>query len=149
MQPAITIARTWSDVDMCELMFTVCDGRSAFTCNTYAALGWGAKVAHELESFGGQIYGGIYDLKAGTVGPEFALGAFQARFHFYRPTLLLITTYQQGDFFPYKAGQFADEARLALRTEPALLDRFVRTLKKIDEKDGTEAVLECIRLQYR
>jgi hypothetical protein len=49
-----------------------------------------------------QIHGGPFDLEAGNEGPEYASGWFRARFHYYKPDQLRISTIQQGDFFSFK-----------------------------------------------
>ena len=98
MLPRITVTRTWSDNDVAQLTFEVCDGVSVFTNEAYASLEWGATAAAALRTFGSQIHGGLFDLEAGE-GLEYASGSFRARFHYYKPNQLLISTIQQGDFF--------------------------------------------------
>jgi hypothetical protein len=99
MLPRITITRKWSDNDVAQLTFEVCDGVSVFTNEAYDSLEWGATAAAALRTFGRQIHGGLFDLVAGDGGPEYASGSFRARFHYYKPNQLLISTIQQGDFF--------------------------------------------------
>lgn len=140
------IKRLWSDEDVLMLSFQVCDGKSIFVSEAYAALNWGTTSANSLKTFGPRVHGGIVDLEAGNDGPEFASGAFRARFHWFRPTALLISTTQQGDFLEFKRNQVAAEAKMFLRTETGLLDRFVAALPVLDRGDGTEAVLECVSL---
>jgi hypothetical protein len=70
MIPRITITRTWSDNDVAQLTFEVCDGVSVFTNEAYAALDWGAAAAAALRTFGEQIHGGLFDLEAGKEGLE-------------------------------------------------------------------------------
>ena len=146
MLPRIAITRRWSDNDVAQLAFEVCDGVSLFTNEAYASLDWGATSATALRTFGRQIHGGLFNLKAGEGGPEYASGSFRARFHFYNPNQLLISTSQQGDFFSFKGGEVAPTATMFLRTEPALLDRFIAALPALDASDGGQAVLECISL---
>ena len=146
MPPRITITRTWSDADVAQLAFEVCDGISAFTNEAYVALDWGVVAAAALRTFAHQVHGGLFNLEAGDGGPEYASGAFRARFHYYKPTQLLISTRQQGEFFPFKGGEVAPTAKMFLRTEPALLDRFVASLPALDASEGRQAVLECISL---
>jgi hypothetical protein len=146
MLPHIAITRTWSDNDVAQLAFEVSDGVSVFTNEAYVPLDWGAGAAAALRTFGRQIHGGLYTLEAGSGGPEYASGAFRARFHFFKPNELVIATSQQGDFFTFKRSEVAPEAKMFLRTEPNLLDRFVARLPTLDASDGGEAVLECIPL---
>ncbi|HEX2460414.1 MAG TPA: hypothetical protein VHJ58_09730 [Vicinamibacterales bacterium] len=146
MLPRIAITRTWSDDDVAQLTFEVCDGVSVFTNEAYASLDWGATAAAALRTLGRQIHGGLFNLEAGEGGPEYASGSFRARFHYHKPNQLLISTIQQGDFFRFKGGQVAPTATMFLRTEPSLLDQFIAALPALDAPDGGQAVLQCVPL---
>jgi hypothetical protein len=146
MIPRIAISRTWSDDDVAQLTFEVCDGLSVFANKAWASLDWGAAAAAALRTFGRQIHGGLFNLETGEGGPEYAGGLFRARFHYYKPNQLLVSTIQQGDFFSFKDGLAAPTATMFLRTEPALLDRFVVALYALGACDGGQAVLECVPL---
>jgi hypothetical protein len=146
MHSRIAITRNWSDNDLAQLEFEVFDGTSRFLNEVYVSLDWGAVAATALRRFSSQIHGGLFDLAAGEVGPEYAGGSFRARFHWYKPNELLISTQQQGAFFPFKRGEKAAEAAMFLRTEPALLDRFTAALQAFDASDGGQAILECVDL---
>jgi hypothetical protein len=148
MLPRITITRTWSDNDVAQLTFEVCDGVSVFTSEAYASLEWGATAAAALRTFGTQIHGGLFNLEAGDGGPEYASGSFRARFHYYKPNQLLVSTIQQGDFFGFKGSQVAPTATMFLRTEPSLLDQFIAALPALDASDGGQAVLQCVPLLH-
>lgn len=141
MLPRITITRKWSDNDVAQLTVEVCDGVSVFTNEAYASLEWGATAAAALRTFGRQIHGGLFDLVAGDGGPEYASGSFLARFHYYKPNQLLISTIQQGDFFSFKGSQVAPTATMFLRTEPSLPDQFIAALSALDAPDGGQAAL--------
>jgi hypothetical protein len=146
MLPRIAITRTWSDNDVAQLTFEVCDGLSVFTNEAYASLDWGAVAAAALQTFGRQIHGGLFNLAAGEGGPEYASGSFRARFHYHKPSQLLISTIQQGDFFSFKGSRVAPTATMFLRTEPSLLDQFIAALLALDASDGGQAVLQCVPL---
>lgn len=146
MLPRIAIYRKWADVDVLLLSFEVSDGRSLFISGAYAQFDWGSSSAQALRTFSGQVHGGLFNLEAGDGGPEYASGAFRARFHYFKPTELLISVTQQGDYFTFKNSKVAPEARMFLRTEPGLLDRFIDALPTLDASDGAEAILECIPL---
>ena len=148
MLPRIAITRTWSDNDVAQLTFEVCDGVSVFANEAYASLDWGATAAAALRTFGHQIHGGLFNLEAGEEGPEYASGSFRARFHYYKPNQLLVSTIQHGDFFSFKGSQVAPTATMFLRTQPALLDRFVTALLALDGSDGGQAILECVSLPH-
>ena len=147
MKPYIAIKRTWHDDDIALLAFEVCDGQSVFLIEAYADLEWGAKAATALSRFNSQVHGGLCNLETGDGGPEYAGGAFRARFHYYKPNMLLISTQQQGEFRRFKDGQTAAEAKMFLRTEPALLDRFIVALPGLDKANHEVATLECTELE--
>ena len=146
MLPRIKITRTWSDNDVAQLTFEVCDGVSVFTNEVSASPDWGAAAAAALRVFGEQIHGGLFDLEAGSEGPEYASGWFRARLHYYKPNQLLISTIQQGDFFTFKGSQVTPTATMFLRTEPSLLDQFIAAVPALDASDGAQAVLQCVPL---
>ena len=116
-----------------------------FTNAAYVSLDWGSTVAAALRSLASQVHGGIYTMEAGDGGPEFASGMFRARFHYFKPTALMISTVQEGTHFEFKASQGAPAAPMFLRTEPALLERFAVALERVNES-GHEAVLECLQV---
>lgn len=142
----IRIATRWSDEDVLQLRCEVSDGASTFVNSAYASLDWYVESAAALQNLGGQIYGGIYDLVAGTPGPEFAGGAFLARFHWHTPSRLYISTRQESDHFEFKDAHVVSTAKLFLRTEPALLDRFISELRATGAGQREEATLECVPL---
>ena len=146
MDPRIAIKRTWADEDVALLSFEVCDGRSIFVNEAYVALDWGSSTAKALNTFAHQVHGGLFDLEAGDEGSEYASGAFRARFHYWRPTALLIATWQQGEFFAFKGSEVASEAKMFLRTEPSLLDRFAEQLPSVDRDGSDEVCLKCFQL---
>ena len=144
MDHHIVVTHTWADDDVAELAFEVCDGRSQFVNSAYVGLDWLKEQAAALATFSRQVHGGLYDLKAGETGPEFAGGAFLARFHYHKPTALYISTFQQSEYVPFKNSEVAAESRFFLRTEPGLLDDFVRALEGIDADKSAAAVLKCM-----
>ena len=146
MDPHIAINRKWSDEDVALLSFEVCDGKSSFINEAYVTLDWGNLTANALKTFAQQIHGGLLNLEAGDEGPEYASGVLRARFHFWRPTALLISTWQQGAFFSFKGNEVASEARMFLRTDPSLLDRFIAALPSVDREGSDEVVLQCVEL---
>lgn len=142
MKPGIAISRKWFDEDVLHLTFQVCDGISLFSSEAYTELDWGTRAAKGLSEFARQIHGGLYNLEAGDGGPEYGSGAFRARFHWFKPHQLMISTSQQGDFIAFKDMQVASEARMFMRTEPASLDRFIAGLPSLDCSER-EVILEC------
>ena len=143
MTPGIRVMKKWSDEDVMDLVFEVCDGRSVFVNTAYVPINWIEAAAAGLRTFGRQIHGGIYDLKAGGFGPEFANGSFLARFHFPKPGRLFVSTHQQSEYKDFKGSQVASEARLYLMSEPVLLDRFIDELAGLNRAERKDATLEC------
>jgi hypothetical protein len=146
MTSFIRIAINWSDEDVWQLRLEVSDGASTFVNSAYVSPEWFGDTADALERFGKQVYGGLYDMKAGAAGPEFADGAFVARFHWYKPTEPFISTWQESGFVEFKGHHVASEANLFLRTEPVLLDRFTAELRAASPGRDSVATLQCIPL---
>jgi hypothetical protein len=70
MDTHISIKSGWSDDDVIELTFEVCDGSSRFVNSAYVDFDWFEDKATASTTIGRQVYGGIYDLKAGQRGAE-------------------------------------------------------------------------------
>jgi hypothetical protein len=102
------------------------------------------EAVSQLDAFKDHIHGGLFDMRFGEFGPEYASGAFHARFHFHNPGELCITCNQQSEFEDFGRKNVADEATLHLRTEPVLLDNFLAQLKALDAKTRDDAHLETI-----
>jgi hypothetical protein len=83
-------------------------------------------------------------MRFGDFGPEYASGAFHARFHFPEPGKLYVTCRQQSGFEDFGGKNVASEGTLHLRTEPVLLDDFLEQLKAVDAKKRDDAYLETI-----
>lgn len=141
MSPRITLQKIWNDDDHIELTVEVSDGKSTFSNNVYISTNTIEKLIKDLTGFREQVYGGLYDIRFGEFGPEYANGAFQARLHFHSPGRLFISTHQQSDFEDFSKMQVASEARLYLKTEPILLDNFISELKEINLGTSNEASL--------
>jgi hypothetical protein len=80
MNPSITIEKIWDDTDVVELKITVNDGNSSFSNKVYVAHQQIDEVLISMNIFKSHIYGGLFDLEFGEFGPEYANGAFHARF---------------------------------------------------------------------
>lgn len=144
MKHEVRFTRIWSDEDSLELRIEVRDGRSHFSIDAYVGVDWPSEVKKSLLVFRDHIHDGIFDLKVGELGPEYASGAFVARMHFAPPGTLNVSTVQQSDHFEYKGNKVASEAKLFLKTEPVLLDRFIEELELLNSPSETIAVLSCI-----
>jgi hypothetical protein len=144
MTPGIHFTKIWSDEDMIELRVDVSDGTSLFSNKVYVGYSDFSVVVSQLNQFREYIHGGLFDMRFGEFGPEYASGAFHARFHFQKSGKLHITCRQESDFKDFSIKKVASEATLYLKTEPVLLDNFIAELKALDAKSREDAHLETI-----
>lgn len=144
MKAKIQFTRLWFDDDVIELQIKVNDGRSSFINTTYTCPSEMQETLVELRCFKENICSADITLKFGTVGPEFANGAFQAIINGHPSGKIYISTYQQSNHFEFLNENVASEARLFLRTEPALLDSFVAEFTILCTAKGDQAILECV-----
>lgn len=144
MCPGISLKKTWSDADMIDARITISDGTSSFTSNMYIGHPSLAEAVADLATFKGHVHGGLLDLRFGEFGPEYAGGAFHARLHFPKPGRLYVTCRQQSSSEAFTLTKVASEATLYLKTEPALLDRFIDELREVSIQKRDEAYLEAI-----
>lgn len=140
----ISFTKIWSDDDMVELRIEVSDGRSSFSNDVYVGHVQLATIVAELDTFKTHIYGGLYDLRFGEFGPEYASGAFHARLHFQERGLLYLTVKSQSEFNDFGKKNVASDATLFLKTEPALLDNFIRAVASLSNGAEESAHLEAI-----
>lgn len=147
MKPFIAFKKIWEDEDMVELTISISDGKSLFQCNAYVAHQTMAESVKELGVFKNHVYGGLYDLRFGEFGPEYANGAFHARFEFHRSGngKLSITAKAESEWDDFTHTKVASNATLYLRTEPALYDNWLNALASLINGSSAEAMLECIQ----
>ena len=145
MTPSIAIEKVWSDDDVVEFEITAADGSSLFCVKVYAGHE-NLKMLADLDRFKDQVYGGIYDMKFGEFGPEYANGAFQARLHFHPDGRghLSITVRAESEWRPFSKTDVASRATLYLKSEPTLLDRFIGELRGLMSGTRENATLECV-----
>ena len=129
---------------MMELRIEVSDGASLFCNQVYVGYADFSDAVSQLDTFKDHIHGGLLDMRFGEFGPEYASGAFHARFHFPQPGKLYITSKQQSGFEDFGRKNVASEATLYLKTEPVLLDNFLEQLKALNSKKRDDAFLETI-----
>lgn len=132
---------------MVELTISVTDGTSIFQCNSYVGHKAFSDIVEQLNIFKKQIHGGLYDLRLGEFGPEYASGAFHARFEFHKSGngKLSITSRSESEWNEFTHTKVASNATLYLKTEPALLDNWLIELRSLANGKSNEAVLECIK----
>ena len=144
MKPGILISKLWFDVDIAELRIRVSDGTSSFSNDVYVAPETLEDAVSSLQVFRNHVHGGLLNLQFGEFGPEFAKGAFHARFHFQLPGLLFVTCKQESEFVEFANKKVASKATLYVKSEPVLLDRFIVEMKELAAKPSAEAELEGI-----
>lgn len=143
MDAKISVDKLWIDDDMVELHIVVSDGTSTFSNKVYAGHRKLKDVVAGLEQFRHQVHGGIYDLRFGQFGPEYASGAFHARLHFQDGGRLYITVVAQSEYIDFGKKHVARESTLYLTTEPAQLDDFVRALRAVSDGHSDNATLDA------
>lgn len=147
MQPSIGFKKIWQDDDMVELTISINDGKSLFQCDIYVGHQTLSETVDNLNNFKDHVYGGLFDLRFGEFGPEYASGAFHARFEFHRSGngKLSITAKSESDWDDFTHTKVASNATLYFSTEPALFDNWLGELKGLENGARDDAVLECIQ----
>jgi hypothetical protein len=107
-------------------------------------LSWPETTAKALTTFRTHIHGGIFDLEAGTFGVEYANGAALIRMQFRLPGSLDISARLESEFTNFKGSEVASTAKLYMRSEPVLLDRFIEELVALGKGIREEATLACL-----
>ena len=144
MKPGIGFTKIWSDEDTLELRVEICDGRSLFVNQLYVGHQLLSDTVSSLDQFKEQLHGGLFNLRFGEFGPEYASGALDIRMHFRNRGKLLLRVLAQSAFSRFEDRELASEATLHLMSEPALLDQFILGLRALSEGGMEQAVLEAI-----
>jgi hypothetical protein len=144
MKPGIHISKIWFDEDAIELRIGVSDGTSFFSNKVYVGHRAFGETISSLNIFRDHIHGGLLDVQYGEFGPEYANGAFHARFHFLNPGKLYVSCKQESDYEEFANKNVASRATMYISSEPILLDRFITELKAIAAGTSEEAYLESI-----
>lgn len=142
MNPGIIFKNIWHDDDMYEFQITSSDGSSIFVHEVYVGYGTYDQMISEMDVFKTHIYGGIYDIRFGEFGPEYASGAYRARLHFQERGKIYVSIDAQSDHEEFGKKKIASEAKLYFVTEPALLDNFIQDLKRLKSGQISEVKLE-------
>jgi hypothetical protein len=143
MKPGITLRKVGSDDDPMLLEISSSDGRSLFCNSAYAAYNSLKELIGGLRNFRNHMHGGLYNIRFGDFGPEYAGGAFEARLHFQVPGKLFVTVRAESEWEPYKRAEVASSATLYMKSEPVLLDDFIEALRKLDGGESDEASFLC------
>lgn len=129
---------------MVELRIEACDGTSSFMNKVYVGHQNLHDVIRELNTFKDHLHGGLYDLRFGEFGPEYAAGAFHARLHFQARGKLLISVRMESEYSEFGRKNVASAASLYLISEPSLLDSFIESLRAVCDGHRVDAELESI-----
>lgn len=145
MQPGIYLKKIWSDEDVVELQVEVSDGSNLFVLETYLGHEDMKDIVSDLRRFEAGGRSGLYDLKLGQLGPEFAGGALSARMNKKEnePYRIFITTKCQSQFIDFADHNVAPEATIYLRSAPLLLRGFIDELLEVAEHKRDTAYLQA------
>jgi hypothetical protein len=143
MKPGIHFKKIWFDNDVVELRIESFDGDSFFTTKVYVGHQDFDALIEGLNAFKDHVYGGIFNIKLGGFGPEYANGAFDARLHFQNRGKIHVTIKSQSDYKEFGDKNVASEATLYLISEPGLLDNFIGELRQLQTTVTDEATLEA------
>ncbi|RDS81913.1 hypothetical protein DWU99_15960 [Dyella psychrodurans] len=143
MSRGIRFKKLWFDEDLTELEITTSDGESTFRSRVYTSHENLNEIINGLVAFKGHLHGGIYDIRLGAIGPEFARGAFHARLHFHKlgRGRLFITVMAESEWLDFTVTKVANRCTLHLISEPSLLDNFIDELKRLQHGATDEAFL--------
>ena len=144
MMKGIQFVKVWSDEDVVELQVEVSDGSSSFVNQVYVGHGMFADTVSSLDTFKDHLYGGLLEVRFGDFGPEYANGAFHARFHFPEPGRLYITARQESEFEEFGQKTVATCATMYIKSEPVLLDRFIGEMRDLASGRSDRAFLEAV-----
>jgi hypothetical protein len=125
IKPYIKLTKIWEDDDIKEFNVVVFDGKSKYSNDVYIGYNLLTELVKDLLVFREHVHGGLYDIKFGEFGFEYANGGFQARLNYHLPGKLYISTYQQSEYIGFPKNQVASEAKMHLITEPVLFDNFI------------------------
>jgi len=144
MKPSIRFTKIWNDEDMLELRVEISDGCSLFVNQIYVGHHLLSDTVSGLNRFKEQIYGGLFNLRFGEFGSEYASGALDIRMHFRNRGKLYLRIRAQSEFSRFEDQQLSSDATLHLMSEPALLDNFILGLHALSEGGIEQAELEAI-----
>lgn len=144
MKPRLGFTEIWKDDDIVALRIDACDGTSTFSNKVYVGHQHLRDVVDELNTFKDHVFGGIYDLRFGEFGPEYASGAFHARLQLHDRGTLLISTHMQSEYSDFGRKNVDSEVNLYLISEPSLLDSFIQSLRAVNDGDRIDAELDAV-----
>ena len=144
VKPGFSVTRVWRDDDVVELQCEVCDGVSLFSNKAYCSHEHLSTTVSKLAVFKTRFYGGLFDMRFGSFGCEYASGALLARFHFPKPGNLYVSFQQESDFCEFGGKTVASRAQMFLKSKAGLLDRFIEELRAVSDGSADPARLEAV-----
>ena len=148
LKKQIVFKKIYENEHMLEFKVTVCDGYSLFSIDVYVSLDYIEELIEALNLLKLQNFSGIYDIKMGKIGYEYAGGIFHARLHYEQRDVLYISTFQQSDFSEFKKTEVASEAKMYLISNPVFIDDFIKQLHELKSYNVDEVILNC-SLEYK
>lgn len=145
MNPGVHIARVWEDPHLLEVAVTVSDGRSHVQTHAYVHRATLTAAAHALTAFSATAQDGTLDVELGAPAANDGNGWVRIRFLIHRGRLI-VTSEQHAAPERLWHQSLAAQATLHLRSELALLDRFVEELLRFVEDHDEPATLHGIRV---
>src|SRR5688500_8258294 len=139
MKPGIRFSRVWSDDDVVELEVRVSDGVSSFSNQVYVGHAVLKEAVSSLRIFKDHVHGGLFELRFGEFGSKNAICAFHARFHFSLPVRLYVSCEQESEFVEFAKKNVASRGSFYVKSEPALLGRFIDELGAMAEGTREDA----------
>lgn len=144
MKQGMHLSRVWFDEHLVELQVRVSEGSSSFGNKVYVGHAEFKDAVSALQVFQNDLFGPAFDLRFGEFGPEGANGAFCARFWCAAPGRLFVSCEQESEFEEFGTKVVASRCTMYLKSEPALLDRFIAELRALGTGAKDEAYLEAV-----
>jgi hypothetical protein len=144
MQPRLRFTQIGVSREPLRLKVEIGNGASVFSTEALISIQQLERIVSGLESFKVQIYGGLFNFQIGEFGCEYSGGALSARLQFKEHGKIFLQIFAQSPFRQFGTREFANEIRLYLLSEPALLDGFISNLSDLLAGDSHEAELELL-----
>jgi hypothetical protein len=146
VKSGLSFRKVWQDEDVVELEIAS-RGDAFLSCvQVYADHQHLNDVVLGLNGFKKDVHHGVFEISFGQFTPEYANGAFRAQLSFLElgRGYVFMTVNSQSAWADFAKRKVANQATLHLKSEPALLDRFIEELTKLTAGDSDEAFLEVV-----
>ncbi|MBH5330317.1 hypothetical protein H9Q10_11650 [Eikenella sp. S3360] len=146
MNQFIRFRQIINDYDLLEWEIIASNHQSTFRTKIYTGKENCISILNDLRDLSKQL-DGIYDLRLGGLGEEYAGGAFTARLHFSENhhSRLFIKVYLETEYFKFKSRMVSSMATMYFVTEPILFDTFITQFSGILNETREDAILPCIK----